>query len=752
MPNYDFSSLNDKEFEELSTDLLSCHLGCRIERFKVGRDGGVDGRFFSTDGQEVIIQCKHWIKSGLSALIRSIENTEAVKVQKLKPKRYIFVTSLALSRANKIAIKKLLAPYLLSESDIFGNEDLNDILSKNANVERKHYKLWISSTNVLQTIFSSGIVGRSKFKLEEIVEESNRYVITQSHKQAMDKLEKIHSVIITGAPGVGKTSLADQLCLFYTANDYEFCFIENSLNEAEAIYKEESKQVFYFDDFLGRNFLLALDAHQDSHVINFIKRVEKDENKRFILTSRSNILNQGKRLSDLFEIKKVDRNEYELSIASLTRFDKAKILYNHIWFGNLSEDYINELYEEKRYLNIIDHKNFNPRLISFITDYHRLTTISPNEYWKYIEQTLSNPKDIWRNVFDVQLDVVCRHIVVAVALHGEAISEENLSGLYQRVVSGGLGANVDKSFESVVRLLVGALLNRNVLDNSSVSYNLFNPSIADYVIANYLDNFNYVDEILICLKTPESISNIYSSVLSRMVDRQFYYHLLESQLIRLSKEQNCNQVDSYKLRILSCASWCISPNGDMLEYIGNLALEVLRCDPFDYGVDYFEFMHWCLFLEVISPDDSIFLDQLNKWVLEYEKNMEEFIVLSKIVVIVEKVPSTLTIALRTQYVEFLSEDITRNIIDEGVLSDAYDPEMCDYSPLIDYITSRLAELEISFEDSDIEQVSDSCDMDDVIQANMNAAMHQDRQYEAYKDQGNSMEPSIDIISDLFDRG
>lgn len=46
MSDYDFSSLNDKEFESLSTDILTCHLGARVERFKTGRDGGVDGRFF----------------------------------------------------------------------------------------------------------------------------------------------------------------------------------------------------------------------------------------------------------------------------------------------------------------------------------------------------------------------------------------------------------------------------------------------------------------------------------------------------------------------------------------------------------------------------------------------------------------------------------------------------------------------------------------------------------------------------------
>jgi hypothetical protein len=328
MSDYDFSSLNDKEFESLSTDILSCHFGQHVERFKAGKDGGVDGRYYSSPNAEVIIQCKHWIKSGLTALLRRIKNEEAKKVIKINPIRYIFVTSLELSRADKIKIKNLFTPYILREDDIFGNEDLNDLLSKHPQIEQKHYKLWIKSTNVLKIILNAAIVGRSRYKLEEIVEESNRYVVTRSHQQAMDKLESIHSIIITGAPGVRKTFLADQLCQSYVAQDYEFCFIENSLNEAEEHYDEKRKQVFYFDDFLGRNFLLALNPHQDSHAINFMRRVERDRKKRFILTSRSNILNQGKRLSDLFEIKNIDRNEYELSIASLSEYDKAKILYN----------------------------------------------------------------------------------------------------------------------------------------------------------------------------------------------------------------------------------------------------------------------------------------------------------------------------------------------------------------------------------------------------------------------------------------
>ncbi|MEC8011855.1 MAG: restriction endonuclease [Pseudomonadota bacterium] len=751
MSDYDFSSLNDKEFEGLSVDLLSCHFGARIERFKAGRDSGVDGRFFSSEGDEVIIQCKHWLKSGLAALIRSIESTEAEKVKSLNPRRYIFITSLELSRANKIKIKNLFSPYILSESDVFGNEDLNDILSKNIAVERKHYKLWISSSNVLKTILNSAIIGRSKHKLEEIVEESNRYVVTHSHSQAMDKLEKIHSVIITGSPGVGKTSLADQLCQYYSAKGYEFCFIENSLNEAEDIYREESKQVFYFDDFLGRNFLLALNSHQDSHIINFIKRIEKDKKKRFILTSRSNILNQGKRLSDLFDIKNVKRNEYELSIASLTDIDKAKILYNHIWFGGLDEEYISEIYKEKRYLKIIKHKNFNPRLISFITDYHRLSSLVPSDYWEYIDRTLSNPKDIWRNVFEVQIDDICRHIVVAVCLHGKPLSEMRLRSLYDGIGISNINVTANKSYDMVQRLLVGALLNRSVLDKDNISYDLFNPSIADFVISNYLGEFNYIDELLISLRTPESISNLNSLKVSGVIDKEYYCNILESQLIRLSLSKNGNKIDSYKLRILSHLAYLLSPKAEVLEYIKILTKSVLSSGPCSYGIDYFEFINWALSLDLINTSDLAFQSQLRDWVYNYKKDMEEFIPISKLVAAIDIPPSDLTTKLKDVYIDYLSADITRDVIEVGIMSDAYDSENCDFSEIFEYIENRFSELEIPFEEADVELVSEHCNIDDIIQFNIDSAMHEDHQYDEYKGQRYSMRSTTEAIDDLFDR-
>jgi len=123
MSYYDLTRLNDKEFEDLSIDLLKKILNLDvIERFKVGRDGGIDGRFYSTDGT-VIIQCKHYIKSTFYNLLSTLR-TEAPKVKKLNPSRYILTISQPLSAKNKEEIVKIIGSQYLVQQDIFNIEEI----------------------------------------------------------------------------------------------------------------------------------------------------------------------------------------------------------------------------------------------------------------------------------------------------------------------------------------------------------------------------------------------------------------------------------------------------------------------------------------------------------------------------------------------------------------------------------------------------------------------------------------------------
>ena len=516
--SYDFSQLNDKEFEILSVDLLSIVFGKRIERFKPGKDAGVDGRFFADTNKEIILQSKHYLKSGYKKLISSIEK-EIIKIRKLKPDKYIFVTSLPLSRNNKKEIKKICCPFIKRDDDIFGQEDLNDLISGNPKIEEKHFKLWICSTTVFNRILNNAIKGRSEFEIEQIREKAFKYVQTRSHNDALKILDKTNVLIISGEPGIGKTTLAQNLCLQYVTKDYEFFDIEESLSEAESVYKRGEKQIFSFDDFLGSNYFEAIENKKDSHIVKFMERVKNDETKKFVLTSRTNILNSGILYSTIFTNKKIRKNEFLLTIEKISNLGKAKILYNHIWHSKLNEEFIGELYKEKRYRDIIKHKNFNPRLIEFITDVDGLT-VQASEYWAYILKTLKNPRDIWNNCFKYQSNAFVRNLVILTVFNGGRIPEKDLRRSFYEIMDIEElknGSNTEKDFESVAQLATKSFLNKNRTLNTESYYSLFNPSITDFILNEYSKNTDKVIDTYKSLYSVKSLKTLLNLTIEEII-------------------------------------------------------------------------------------------------------------------------------------------------------------------------------------------------------------------------------------------
>lgn len=508
MSDYDFKTLNDKEFEILCCDLLSAHLGFRIERFKPGKESGVDGRFFASNGTEIILQCKHWANTPTPQLIKALKDKEKQKIKKLNPSRYILAVSNKLSRNDKKSISSALSPYLLSESDIFGCEDLNDIIKQNSGIERNHYKLWMTTTEVLLNLINNAIVGRSNNELDAIKERFLRYVKTSNHQHALEKLDQLHAIIITGEPGIGKTTLAGQICLDYAAQGYQFIKTSDDISEAEGVCDQESKQIYFFDDFLGRNYLEALNGHEGSKITAFIKRISTSKNKRFVLTSRSTILSQGKFLIDLLRHNKTERNEFEMNIRRLSDLDKAQILYNHVWFSGLTQDYINIIHENENYLEIIKHKNFNPRLISYVTDPYRLSDISSVNYWQFISRSLDNPSEIWAHPFEAQQDDFTRAIIILVSLNGRRISESSLADAYYEFIAFPENNTMKgrRDFHSNMELLTGSFLNRLVDPRGDIQFDLFNPSIGDFIIRRYSKDKSILRLSFISLKTVDSIT------------------------------------------------------------------------------------------------------------------------------------------------------------------------------------------------------------------------------------------------------
>lgn len=753
MSDYDFKQLNDKEFEIFCADLLGEVENCRFERFKAGRDGGIDGRFFTDQGNEVILQCKHWINTPLSKLIRELKNIEKPKLDELKPHRYLLAVSNSLSRANKKEIHQALAPHILSESDIYGKEDLNDLLSTKAHIEQRHYKLWLQSSSVLGNILNNAILGRSAFSLEEMIRSSCRYVVTINHEAALRILERLRVVIITGEPGVGKTTLADHLCLHYVGQGFTYLKIADDIQEAESVFDPESRQIVYFDDFLGRNYLEALKGHEGNHITQFIRRVAANKNKRFVLTSRSTILNQGKFLIDNFEHSNVQRNEYELRIQSLNDLEKAQILYNHIWHSGLESKYIDQLYFERRYRAIIAHKNFNPRLISYITEATRLETCPPNNYWDYIVSSLANPSQVWENPFNAQQDDFGRAIILLVVLNGGALYEKDLSESYHRFLALPENQNLRggiREFQSNIKLLAGSFLNRIVSSNKPPMIDLFNPSIGDYVLKRYASDIVMLRLGFQSLRTLRSTITLRSlrsdGLLSKADTKEICYLLIEN-----LAENNFDCVSVSYISAL-CNVYIMEGSSFRGEVSAALSAAVLFIINKGFGKatdDSFEVVEWGVKQLIIAPEQALDFIAGNIGIAESHAEMQSISSLLSAIPeatrgYVEKVELVKEHVLNVVS-ENLSEFIDINLAFSKV--EEYDDYRTAENELEKLIEEELIDLGINFSADDVSRILELYDLHDELHSYFK------NYYDGSYDQG-SRGPvmlAIDEIDDLFER-
>jgi adenylate kinase family enzyme len=750
MSNYDFKTLNDKEFEALCVDLLSESLGQKFERFKAGKDAGVDGRFFANDGKEAILQCKHWANTPINQLITEIKNKEKKKVDRLAPARYFLAISNPLSRADKKLLFDALAPHVKSESDILGCEDLNDLITTYQHIEQRHYKLWLHSANVLSHVLNKAILGRSQFSIEEIIRFSSRYAVTSNHHSALAIIEKLNVVIITGDPGVGKTTLAEHICLNYIAKDYQYLQVSDDIHEVESAFDMDSKQIFYFDDFLGRNYLQALKGHEGNQITQFIKRVSTNKNKKFVLTSRSTILNQGKFLIDSFEHANIKRNEYELNIKSLSEIEKAHILYNHLWHSNLAKEYIEALYVDKRYKGIIKHKNFNPRLINYITDPTRLTDYPHDKYWSFILDSLDNPSQIWEHPFMAQLDDYGRVIVLLVVFNGGAIKETSLSAAYHKYINFPQNASLQgqREFASNLKILSGSFLTRLISEKSDIAIDLFNPSIGDFILNRYQSNEPAICTVMASLISVSSLQTLRSLLANNRLSKS-QVKSISSFLLEHLHELSFEHASSiYIASLFGVLLSCGEPDKTKLATYSSSARFVLLDENLNITDSNISFLEWGVGQNAISFEEA--LTYINKHI-EYVVSDSEIKATTSLLRYLPEEFNGLneTIeAFKTHFLDITSENLTDYIDVNDAFSEAgYEDYDTVYSKLHYFLEQYLYEFDLDFSSYDIIDILKGYD----YKYEHDRYIENSYESEDDRDFDSPQVIAIDQIDDLFDR-
>ena len=534
---FDFSNLSDYEFEILSKDVLSRITSENLSIFKQGKDGGID----ISNGKPsnlLIAQAKRFT-TNYSLLKKSlIKYKEDVK--NISPKKLFIVTSLGLTPNNKKEIFKMFEDYMQDENNIIDGNNLSQFLEKTENndIVNKNFKLWMVASNVLSNFIDKHTDIDSICYIEDIIKNKNTYVETQGFYDSLKTLKEHNLLLITGDPGIGKTTLTNMLVLKYFGNGYQVYFSSNRNIESlkRLLSKNDNtKQLFVIDDFLGQ-VCIDLNSDKINELKYLISAIKNKPNKILILNSRIAILNAAQqKYSVPFNTILWSMKKYQINLNDINDYERGKMLYNHLYFSDIEEDYFNEIKKNRNYLKIVKHKNFNPRIIEFATNKTVLNNnkVECSNYFKYIMDTLNFPEDVWKNEIENNLSKADRILLQTLySLTDYDVPYEILEKSVNKRLK--LTSDIDHTipnFNNSINVLNGSCIKISISSiHSERRVSVINPSVNDYLKKVITSNSEITNEIIKSASTIQQYERfdnnfIHGQIIKSLIDSGEFFEL-----------------------------------------------------------------------------------------------------------------------------------------------------------------------------------------------------------------------------------
>ncbi|MDX3337268.1 restriction endonuclease [Streptomyces sp. ME02-6979.5a] len=486
----DLQKLSDLDFEGLCKDMFERLLGVRLEIFSSGPDGGIDLRYFSPN-QTIIIQCKHWAKSGRAKLIAHLFDGELPKLDRMQPTpiRYILATSVEMTPAAKEKILDGFRPYIQSTGDIHGIAEITSFLQNNPEVVRKNMRLWLNDASILESMISKNVIQRSLHLVGDIKETLRTYVPSVNLRKAMSLVEKNHVVLVSGPPGVGKTTLAHVICAHYADRGFEVVEVSENVEDVYRVWHEKEPQIFIYDDFLGQTSLDdKLHKNEDSRLLSIIRRIRADPTKRFVCTTREYVLQQARQRYERMDRGDLEPLTFTVDIDVLGREERAQILYNHVYWSEWPNSAKRVFSHPEVYRPLIRHRSFNPRAIADLLS----VPFDPErgEPGTQLVAALNDPMSLWRHVFDHQLKESDREVLYLLFTFGGKADLSTLGNAYLVFSNRGLS-----DFKASLKILNGTLIS---LSGEGVSsyVEFSNPSVNDFMLIKFSEESDLLKRVL----------------------------------------------------------------------------------------------------------------------------------------------------------------------------------------------------------------------------------------------------------------
>lgn len=506
---FNYNALDSFEFETLACDITEMITGVKLSCYTAGADGGVDASDFyyqKCQQSRVVMQAKHWLRritpkqweDLVGSLVKQLKILNKVPSDKL-----VIVTSAGLTEniqhkmidtAESLGISCCIVIDRIKLDNMLAREECKPIL-------KRHFKLWIAGTNVLNLMLNRSLDVDTEVFLNQIYEHEGLYTQTSVFDKAIQSLRQNSTLLIVGDPGTGKSVLTQMIALQLIKADFKIIYssCNNIDRKKSAIEVDCENTLFILDDFLGQR-CLDIDSSKMRELVTLLRYTSKLKYCYTVLNSRISVLNEAKRIDDPFK-KFIDSMRAGIVVIDTTEMsllDKARIMLANLSFEKVPIEYVDSLRERSQLIyprhmkciNICKHTNFNPRIIEFCCRDEFWKNIAPSKYPDAIKDKLDHPNDVWQNEFEERLEKPERILAYQLfSLGDNSVPLSSLHIAYEERLS--LESQTDCSintFEKALKRLQETVI-RTVYIESEPYVSMANPSVNDYC-AWFLANNN----------------------------------------------------------------------------------------------------------------------------------------------------------------------------------------------------------------------------------------------------------------------
>ncbi len=351
-----FANLSSYEFELVCRDIAQRKANIKLSCYTAGRDGGIDASDCfegNKNNHRVIVQAKHFVRSNFAHL-KNEASKFSTQIENLHPHEIYFMTSLGLTPANIACLHDVLKN-CANHIEVFGQQDIDDFLTQasNKDILRRHFKLWLTSTNILESQLNQSTFFDCDEILFDIREGKDFYIKTSAFDEAKEKLEEVGVIMLTGDPGVGKSTISKMLLLDYAEQGYRIIYstdgdtsrIKNALSNDPNV-----KEIVLLDDFLGQTYWNSSEQ-KPSELKTLVSHFIHRNGKRLILNTRISIYNEVRRKSQTFDsiATKCAEGHYVIDMNKTSDVEKAMILYSHLANSKVPQPHLNSILENENY-------------------------------------------------------------------------------------------------------------------------------------------------------------------------------------------------------------------------------------------------------------------------------------------------------------------------------------------------------------------------------------------------------------------